>query len=175
MPTSDRENKDVVVRWFQDIKPRTVLDIGAGEGTYAKLIDDSGIEDKAYWTAIEAWAPYVSKYKLGELYNNVVIADACYVDYSKINLGFSELVIAGDVLEHMTKTEAKELINELKKRSKNIIISIPLLHLDQGAYKGNWFETHIDHWGYEEMCAELGQGLTESIKGPTLGYFLWKK
>ena len=173
MPTSDGENKHKVLEWYESIMPKTVLDIGAGEGTYAKLIDNSDLADEAYWTAIEAWGPYVTKYKLGEIYNNVVIADACYVDYSKINLGYSDLTIAGDVLEHMTKTESKELIQELKKHSRNIIISVPLLHLHQDAYKGNWFEKHIDHWHFNEMKAELGKGVIDSVEGPTLGYFWW--
>jgi len=31
MPTSDQENKDIVVRWYDQVKPRSVLDIGAGK------------------------------------------------------------------------------------------------------------------------------------------------
>ena len=175
MPTSDGENKQTVVDWYRQIAPRTVLDIGAGEGTYAKLIDNSDIDDPAYWTAVEAWGPYVTEYNLLELYNNVVIGDACYIDYSKVNNGHSDLVIAGDVLEHMTKTESKELITELKKYCSNIIISIPLLHLDQDAYNGNWFEKHIDHWHFEDMQVELGHGVVEAVEAPTLGYFWWRK
>ena len=173
MPTSDGENKPKVLEWFKQIKPKTVLDIGAGEGTYAKLVVSAGIEVQSYWTAIEAWAPYVSNYKLMDWYNNVIIGDACYIDYRKVNNGHSDLVIAGDVLEHMTKTESKELIAELKNHASNIIISIPLLHLDQEPYKGNWFERHIDHWHFEEMKEELGPLLVEAVEGPTLGYFWW--
>ena len=176
MPTSDAENKDVVVNWYRQIIPKTVLDIGAGEGTYANLIKSHTSTEGSYWTAIEAWAPYANDYGLSDLYNNVIIGDARYVDYRKVNNGYSDLVIAGDVLEHMTKTESKELIHELKmSHAKNIIISIPLLHLDQEPYKGNWFERHIDHWHFEEMKAELGNGLYKSVEGPTLGYFWWRK
>ena len=175
MPTSDAENKPKFLEWYKQIKPKTVLDIGAGEGTYAKLVVSAGVEFNAYWTGIEAWGPYVKSFNLMDWYNNVVIADACYVDYRKVNNGHSDLVVAGDVLEHMTKTEAKELIAELKKHSSNIIISIPLVHLDQAAYKGNWFEKHIDHWHFKEMQAELSDGLVESVEGPTLGYFWWEK
>ena len=175
MPTSDAENKDIVIRWYKELAPKTVVDIGAGEGTYFKLINSSDALVTSRWTAIEAWAPYVTDYKLGDMYNNVIIADAFYLDFRKVNDGITDLIIAGDVLEHMTKVEAKELIATFKKHSKNIIISIPLLHLHQEPYKGNWFERHIDHWSYEEMCSELGEGLTESLEGPTLGYFLWRR
>ena len=173
MPTSDGENKQVVVDWFRQINPKRILDIGAGEGTYRKLIKDSDIEKQGFWTAVEAWAPYVNDYKLGELYDNVIIGDACYIDYDKIDSRSFDLVIAGDVLEHMTKNEAKELIREFKNHSKNIIISVPLLHLHQDAYKGTWFEVHLDHWTFEEMQNELGALLVASVEGPTLGYFWW--
>lgn len=169
MPTSDQENKDVVVRWYKALRPRSVLDIGAGAGTYSKLIQDKG---RARWIALEAWTPYIKRYKLADKYDQVIVADARYLDYGLIS---ADLVIAGDVLEHMNKDEAKRCIDRFKQHSKAVIISIPLLHLDQDAYMGNWFEEHKDHWGYEEMCAYLGGGLQESIKGPTLGYFLWQK
>jgi len=175
MPTSDAENKDVVVKWFDQIGPKNIIDIGAGEGTYARLIKDFSSTYHGFWTAIEAWGPYASEYKLIELYDNIIIADACYVDYRKIHNGHSDLVIAGDVLEHMTKDESKALIKELMEHTDNLIISIPLVHLDQDAYKGNWFETHLDHWHFEEMKLELGNGLYKSVEGPTLGYFWWRK
>lgn len=173
MPTSDAENKQVVVDWFKRINPKRVLDIGAGEGTYRTLIKNSDIQEQGRWTAVEAWAPYVNEYNLGELYDNVIIGDAYYIDYDKIDSRSFHLVIAGDVLEHFTKNEAKELIRELKKHSTNIIISVPLLHLHQDAYKGNWFEKHLDHWSFEEMKAELGSLLVDAVEGPTLGYFWW--
>lgn len=169
MPTSDRENKDTVIRWYEQLHPRSVLDIGAGQGTYADLIKDKA---GAHWTALEVWSPYIKRYKLHEKYNNVIIADARYVDYSLIQ---PDLVIAGDILEHMTTLEAQHCIDRFKQYAKSIIISVPLLHLDQDAYRGNDFERHIDHWSYEQMCSYLGGGLQESIKGDTLGYFLWTK
>lgn len=169
MPTSDHENKDTVARWYKQLKPRSVLDIGAGEGTYSQLIDD---KLGARWTALEAWSPYLEQYSLRQQYDDVIVADARYVDYSLIK---PELVIAGDVLEHMEKADAKRCIDRFKQHASHIIISIPLLHLHQDAFEGNWFEIHKDHWDYDEMCGYLGEGLRDSVAGPTLGYFLWSK
>lgn len=169
MPVSDQENKDVVIRWYKAIKPRSVLDIGAGAGTYAKLIADKA---GAHWTALEVWTPYIKRYKLADKYDQVIVADARYLDYSLIK---PDMVIAGDVLEHMTKAEAQSVIDRFKEHANSIIICVPLVHLDQSAYMGNWFEEHKDHWTYEDMCSYLGGGLQESVKGETLGYFLWQK
>ena len=33
MPTSDGQGKDVALDWYQQIAPRTVVDVGVGEGT----------------------------------------------------------------------------------------------------------------------------------------------
>lgn len=173
MPTSDAENKQVVVDWFERINPKEVVDIGSGEGTYRKLIKNSTLAEQGRWTAIEAWAPYVNDYDLGNLYDDVIISDASYLDFQKLCRKPKGLVIAGDVLEHFTKQEAKELISTFKRHFNNVIISVPLLHLHQDAYKGNWFERHIDHWSFEEMKAELSPFLVEAVEGPTLGYFWW--
>lgn len=177
MPTSDTENKDVVVRWFKDIKPHTTVDVGCGEGTYRKLIANSVEAPQSLWVGVEAWGPYVSQFNLKSLYNEVYVGQAEIIDYSKVIKLHSTpiLFIMGDMLEHMPKDTAKQLINTAKATATHIIISIPLVHLDQDAYEGNWFETHVDHWDYVEMCTFLGGGLKESIQGPILGYFLWQR
>jgi predicted TPR repeat methyltransferase len=52
------------------LKHGRMLDIGCGEGTYAKLFPD------ADWTGIEVWEPYVEAYGLKSLYSKLIIADA---------------------------------------------------------------------------------------------------
>lgn len=177
MPTSDKENKQVVKDWFEQLIPEKTIDIGAGSGTYSKLINDEFRHGK--WVAIEAWAPYITEFELTKHYNQIIIGEAQYIDYNKL-LGQgcpckTSLVIMGDMLEHMEKTEAKDLIDEIKKYTTNIIISIPLVHYNQEPLNGNWLETHVDHWDFDEMCEFLGEGLIGSVQGEILGYFLWQK
>lgn len=171
MPTSSTENKEKIVKWYKEIAPLSVIDIGPGKGTYAKLLKPFVAD--THWTGIEAWAPYINQYNLEQYYNYIVIADARVVDYERI--GNSSLVIMGDVLEHMTKFEAIDLINRVKKFTENIIISIPLWHLDQAPVEGNWFEIHKDHWEHKEMKDFLSDGLVASIEGAILGYYWWRK
>lgn len=176
MPTSDNENKNIVKEWFDSISPDRTFDIGAGSGTYSKLINSDYSHGK--WTAIEAWAPYVDQFSLYDHYKRVIIGDARYLDYEKAYAGCpcnTTLTIMGDMLEHMSKDEAKELINSVMEYSNHIIISVPLVHYNQGAENGNWFEEHHDHWSYQEMCDFLGDKLIGSVEGDILGYFLWQK
>lgn len=173
---SDREYKDVVKCWIDEIDPGSVLDVGAGAGTYAKLAKQ-GLQ---HWTALEVFYPYVKMFGLKELYDEVIIGDARYMNYDKIGdyIGW-DLIITADMLEHMPREDAKQLIYALSKQCKHLLICFPVEHHEQQAGdEGNDFETHIDHWTYEEMKMYLEfvieSGIEKSIHGEILAYFLVK-
>lgn len=175
MPYSDGQGKDVALDWYRMISPITVIDVGAGSGTYAKLMrapaDAIEVEDTR-WTAIEAWAPYAEGFGLFHLYDQVVAADVRALGWPTFQ---ADLVIFGDVLEHMTTTEARAVLAEAKRAATNIIVSIPVLHLDQDAVNGNPFERHIDHWTYDAMRNELGDSLIKTWCGDVLAYYWWRR
>lgn len=169
MPFSDAQGKDVALDWYRQIKPATVIDIGAGSGTYARLMRDH--ERCDHWTAVEAWEPYLAQFPLADLYDKVLIADARTVDPGTYR---ADLVIAGDVLEHMTHADARRLVDVIRGQAANLIVSIPVLHLDQDAVFGNPFERHVDHWTYEAMREQLADGLVDSWRADVLAYFWWR-
>jgi predicted TPR repeat methyltransferase len=170
MPTSDPQGKDWALQTYLKIRPQLVVDIGPGEGTYAKLMRPH--HKAKSWTAIEAWAPYVTTYGLDEMYDRVIVADVNYVYFEALK---SDLVIAGDVLEHMEAEDARSLLSRITMLAKNALISIPVLHLDQDAVNGNPFERHIDHWTYEAMLDELQPGVVDTWHGDVLAYYWWKR
>ena len=165
---SDNENKDVAVSWIKDLKPKRVLDIGAGMGIYAIMAKEPG----QHWAALEVFAPYVNMFNLRSRYEEIFIADARYTDFDK--LGTFDLTIAADMLEHMSKGDAKILLNTIFEHSKYALICFPIEHQDQHAgFEGNDFETHIDHWEYDEMQEFVAdRHIVNSIKGDVLAYFL---
>lgn len=166
---SSMENKGKVTQWIDELKPKTVLDIGAGMGTYSILARRPG----SHWTALEVFYPYVSMFDLQGKYDWVVIGDARYVDYKAI--GRSELIIAADMLEHMPKDDAKALIAKLLENCDYLLISIPIVHHEQHAgHEGNNFEEHVDHWEAEEMRDYLAfqSPIDRTLVGDTLAYFL---
>lgn len=168
MPSSDTENKHIVKQWYQEINPNITVDIGIGKGTYAKLC-----KKKPTWIGVEIFAPYVEKYNLHELYDDIIIGDIRYIDLQRITR--PDLVIIGDVLEHMEKHQAISVIQHLKEFTDNIIISVPMLHRHQEPKYGNIYETHIDHWSHQEMIQVLDDGLYANKKGRILGYYRWKR
>jgi hypothetical protein len=170
MPTSDPQGKDWALHTYLKIRPELVIDIGPGDGTYAKLMRP---HHRAHWVGIEAWGPYITTYQLDQLYDVAHVADARLVDWSWFLT--ADLVIAGDVLEHMSRLHASVLLDGLKLQFPNLLIAIPVLHLDQDAVNGNPFERHIDHWTYEAMLNELNPGVVDTWKGDVLAYYWWKR
>lgn len=171
MPYSDIEGKGTALAWYERIQPRTVIDIGAGSGTYAQAVRAHS-PCKGRWTAVEAWEAYVGRFGLDGLYDAVVVADA-----RRLVAPFyrADLVIAGDVLEHMPRADAVRLLGKVRTNAANLIVSVPVLHLDQGAVYGNPYETHVDHWAADQMRAELGRSGTihGEFVGDVLACFWW--
>lgn len=165
---SERENKHLVREWIDTLNPKTVLDIGAGVGTYAIMCWKPG----QYWVALEVFEPYVNMFNLSGKYDEVWIDDARDAVYRDF-----ELIIAADMLEHMKKHEAKELIAKLLTYCKHLIVCFPLIHNDQQpGEEGNVYETHIDHWTEHEMLEYLDNNKRQyqSIVGEVCAYFFIK-
>jgi hypothetical protein len=164
MPYSSDSGKQYIAQFIDKINPAQVLDIGAGSGTYTAYK-----KPNQHWTAIEIWEPNVDRFNLCQLYEKVIIGDARTIDF-----GVYDLVILGDVLEHMTKEEAKTLLNKCR-RSKHVIVSIPLGHYPQDEYDGNPYEKHVvDNWSKEDFVSWFGQPSQSHIESE-IGVFVYQR
>lgn len=171
MPTSDPDGKDWARDTIARIAPRTVVDLGAGDGTYVRLARDV-TPPECRWIAVEAWAPYIPRFGLWDLYDWVIVSDVRHLDPYTIDRQ-PDLVIIGDVLEHMTQLEARGVLARLRDWAHHVLVSVPLVHCEQRDVGGNWFEIHREHWTAQQMRDELGPGLTDMREGDVLGYYLW--
>lgn len=136
MPSSNPENKRWVLKKIKEINPKTVLDVGTGEGHYLEFIK-SFVDSNIIVDGIEVWEPYVEAFNLKDRYDNLFVEDA-----REFNNYAYDLVILGDVLEHMIESDAVDLWNKISKQAKYAIISIPIIHHPQDAYGGNPWEVH---------------------------------
>lgn len=165
MPYSSDSGKQHIKNILSRVKKDTVLDIGAGSGTYAKLLPDSLV------TGIEIFEPYVEEFKLPELYKKLIVGDAREIDYSA--LGRFDVAIAGDVLEHMTVEEAKTLVEKLRSIADTVIVSIPIGFYPQGEYNGNPHEAHVvDDWSdafFKEVFGPPTWGAVDN----EIGIYCW--
>jgi len=154
MPYSDDSNVEYVEYFIGGLQPNHVLDVGAGAGKYGKIVRAKA--NPLELTALEPWEPYIDEFKLDDIYDNVFTIDIREANWDvsrkTISLGLYDLIIFGDVLEHMTKEDAIEVYGKAASHTTNIIISIPIVHYPQGHEHGNPYEEHIkDDWTTEEV------------------------
>jgi Glycosyl transferase family 2 len=147
------------------INPRTVLDVGPGVGTYGSIIRKRLEVDRL--DAVEIWAPYIEQYWLKDIYDNVIVADVRYWHDFEY-----DLIILGDVLEHLALDDAVVLWKNLSKQAGAVHLSIPIVHYSQGPAEGNPYETHIvADWSTSSVLEHL-DGIQEYREFGTAGVFL---
>lgn len=152
MPSSLMQGKEQIFNWVSTNANNinNILDIGVGEGTYFNLL--SSIKEFT-WSGIEAWEPYIKKYELEKKYNTIFHCDVRNFGWNKRY----DLVIAGDVLEHMTKQDAILLVEKILDNSNMLIISIPVVYMPQDEFEDNPFEIHVKpDWSVEEVRSTWG-------------------
>tara|TARA_E500000305_G_scaffold94884_2_gene84032 strand:+ start:2993 stop:3529 length:537 start_codon:yes stop_codon:yes gene_type:complete len=121
--------KYLTENYDKDLK---ILDVGPGEGTYFNLLSD-------YFNnmdAVEVWEPYIQQYNLKDKYSNVFNENI--LDF---NFDFYDIIIMGDVLEHIEIESAKKLIKNLTKKCNQLLIVVPF-NLPQGPKGGVEYEEH---------------------------------
>lgn len=108
-----------------------ICDVGAGGGTYFFLLG------RDYeWTAVEIFhenAEYL-KNKYNKIYEEDIRTFSYPEDY--------DLMIFGDVIEHMTVEDAQKVLAEARKHTKAIMVSVPY-ELPQDAIHNNEHERHL--------------------------------
>lgn len=144
-----------------------LLDIGAGSGTYANLLKIEPCARKhLHLTAVEIHAPYVHGYGLRAKYDEVIIGDA-----RTLVLPDSEVVILGDVLEHMSFGEARQLWHKARAAATTaVFLSLPIVEWPQGPVLGNEHEAHLHTWSDAGVRGNL-PGIVEHWTGPTIGVY----
>ena len=175
MPGSIRENDQFVREFVFNNHVNTALDVGAGQGTYFDLLHDlvpGGLD------GIEVWQPYIEQYDLRNKYVWLYEGDArTEIDlvierYATLPKKFYDLVIFGDVLEHMTEAESLELWKKASQIARYGLISVPIVHYPQDAVGGNPYEVHVqEHLTPEHIRATFGPFDHEALY-PWTGTFI---
>ena len=140
------------------------LDVGACDGEYADLLGDYLTMD-----AVEVWEPNIRTFNLKSKYRMVIAGDIREVKYIHY-----DLVIFGDVIEHMSVEDAQRVIEYAKEHSDMIIVAVPY-QFKQDAIYGNPYEKHIQDDLTEELFMERYKGFTLRIPYQNYGYYFWKK
>ena len=165
MGTSRPETKPWILNRIRKYKPRTILDVGAGSGTYADLLKKNGYT-RASIDAVEVWEPYIKEFNLDSKYRRVYQTDIR--DFDRYN---HDLVIFGDILEHMSTEDALKVWDTASKYCAYAVISIPIIHYHQGEINNNPYEIHVkDDWSHEEVLQTFPH-IVDSWRGGITGAY----
>jgi hypothetical protein len=182
MPTSSPCAITEVIAALQEIKPWSILEIGPGFGKYGFLAREYlelwGRQNyrRENWQlridCIEAFPSYITPCH-NYIYNSIYLGDALtkldeLADYNTIMLF--------DVLEHFSPEDGLELIKKMKEKSKNIILSTPVVWMHQKSAYNNPYEEHKSHWTNKKLeklgfeCKIVGD---EADNNPQLILAIW--
>lgn len=129
---------------FEHLGPdASILDVGAGRGKYRILLRVYPNVD-----ACEIWEPTVESEGLRHIYRHVFVCD--FVDLtasSSWETSEYDLVIMGDVLEHMTVDDARL---SLERIQGDVIVIVPFMY-PQDEEDGNVYQRHIQ----DDLTPEL--------------------
>lgn len=149
-----------------DRRIERILDIGPGQGTYFHLLKNN--LQGCSWDGVEVFKPYIDNFNLKNFYNNIYNVDVREF-YPEENY---DLIIAGDVLEHMEKEEAQSLVTRMLDHCRWFLISIPIVKWEQDEINGNVHEIHIkDDWSHDEVM-ESFDNITYAFIGSHIGVYV---
>ena len=150
MPRSTNIFKKETIEFIKNNFSRdtSILDIGAGCGTYSDLLKT----EYNNMDGLEVFPPYVDTYGLKEKYNNLFIQDTVTFDFEHY-----DLVILGDVLEHIPEEDAINYIEKIYPKCDDMIVAIPF-NSPQGVHEDNEHEIHRQEHLTNESFLEKYKG-----------------
>lgn len=136
-----------------DLNRKLILDIGCAKGYLGYRIRGEKTGDPII-LGLDIWIPYIKHVKnfhstYARIYNELIIADARYMPFRDHILN---LLIASEILEHLTREDGFQLLNELERICNNrIITSTPSRFIEQGELDNNPYQRHISLWKKEDL------------------------
>jgi hypothetical protein len=151
MPTSDVHNIVPILSILQNLQPESILDIGCGFGKYGVLLREyldiwhERLGPQQWQVRLEAIDAF-PKYR-NPIWDYVyqAIHIGCAQDLLP-TLGFYDVILIADVIEHLERVEAKELVQQSLSKSRVVVISTPREFFAQTDTNHNPFEIHRILW-----------------------------
>ena len=130
--------KAEVRRWVLDNFPAEaeILDVGACDGIWRQLLPEYTMD------AVEIHGPNADRL---HGYRKVFRRDVDGLDYEHY-----DLIIFGDVIEHMDVEKAQRVLAYARPRCRDMVVAVPFLY-PQDAFGGNPWEKHLQ----PDLTAEI--------------------
>jgi len=138
MPTSTQYFKSETLKFFTKYitSDDLILDVGCGTGTYSDLLRPMGYNNIH---GVEVFPDYIANYSLKDKYDRLYHDNILELPSSILTI--YDVVIMGDVWEHLSKPDADKLYKSFM-RHQTVIIAVPF-NAPQGEHFGNKYEIHL--------------------------------
>jgi len=152
MPSSHSDQLNEIMELILETNPGKLLDIGVGYGKYGFLsreyleLWDPGSSygsRKHQIDGIEAYKDYLTPVH-HQVYDTIFTGNA--LDILPSLSEHYDLILMIDVLEHFTLEEGMKVLELCRKKSRNVLVSVPRVMSVQEEIYGNVFETHRYNW-----------------------------
>ena len=130
--------KDIVCAWIREnfSAGTEILDVGACDGIWQQLLPEYTMD------AVEIHGPNADRL---HGYRKVFRRDVDGLDYEHY-----DLIIFGDVIEHMDVEKAQRVLAYARPRCRDMVVAVPFLY-PQDAFGGNPWEKHLQ----PDLTAEI--------------------
>jgi len=128
----------------REIQPTdTVLDLGCGYNSPIQYCTTS------FRTGVELFPPYLEESRKKAIHTKYINADVSKIEFDPKSF---DVVLASEILEHITKEDGYKLINKMAKwAKKKIILTTPNGYLSQGSYDDNLLQEHLSGWNVADL------------------------
>lgn len=125
---------------------KNLLDLGCGSSSPVKFLDPKILKE-----GVEIYEPYLKQSKKEKIHHRYHQANVLQID-KMFKAGSFDCVLAGDLIEHLTKSEGLGLIKMMERiAKKKIVIYTPNGFHYQEERDGNRLQTHRSGWEPHEM------------------------
>jgi SAM-dependent methyltransferase len=151
MPHSATTFDHILQDHVRNINPTSILDVGAGAGKNGRLIREMGY--KGTLECLEPTKEYIQNYNLKNLYD--VVHEANIDTFMDTQFKFQyDLVIFGDVLEHLFHSRVIDVLDYFLYKSKWIIIIWPT-NMPQDDWGNNPYEIHKSNFKIADLAQKF--------------------
>jgi hypothetical protein len=168
MPTSNVFHLPPVIMLAGSLPNSRVLDLGIGMGTYGLMLR-TALDIGDGHVAPNTWTRTIEGIEIFDAYRNPIWDYA----YDRVHMGdirdvlprrgTYDIIVAGDVLEHFPRAEARTLMDEALRHAQVLIATTPRVEFPQGAWGGNEAETHhclLEGADFPHLVLTLDAGVT---------------
>lgn len=151
MPHSATTFDSILQDHVRNIKPTSILDVGAGAGKNGKLIRNLGYTGNL--ECIEPTSSYITDFNLESVYDTVHHTDLKTFIDTQYKFQY-DLVIFGDMLEHLFRSTVIDYLDYFLYKSKWIIIIWPT-NMPQDDWGNNKYEIHKSNFKINDLTEKF--------------------